>query len=286
MTTTQPTASLVLSGNTLRIRGDGPIAASFNKDMVRRLFALPSVTNFWSPTDVRPLLAGNLLSRLTKQAYDSMLKVIASDNELKVAYEAKCKSFAAYAHPSTGVWPDDYDGLMVLETIPVDLPFLMAITWFIDGSIKLSALQDVRGITLTEEEFLEGYGKTFREYCETRLPMAIEKCQRALSLIAVENPTKATVTFINRKSDVEKKAIVFWQSDQIEQYLGRHELSHIASDEVKDEDKSPGLKAVRLAANSVEAPVQPRIGEKPCPMCAEMVKAAAKKCRHCGHLFE
>ncbi len=46
------------------------------------------------------------------------------------------------------------------------------------------------------------------------------------------------------------------------------------------------VEAVRQAANTVEKPVEASMGEKTCPMCAESVKAAAKKCKHCGHMFE
>jgi galactose-1-phosphate uridylyltransferase len=46
------------------------------------------------------------------------------------------------------------------------------------------------------------------------------------------------------------------------------------------------VESVKQAANTVEKPVDATMGEKTCPMCAENVKAAAKKCRFCGHLFE
>ena len=46
------------------------------------------------------------------------------------------------------------------------------------------------------------------------------------------------------------------------------------------------VEAVRQAANTIEAPVNATMGEKTCPMCAETIKSAAKKCKHCGHLFE
>ena len=37
---------------------------------------------------------------------------------------------------------------------------------------------------------------------------------------------------------------------------------------------------------SAEAPASESSDEKICPMCAEKVKVAAKKCKHCGHLFD
>lgn len=229
MKSTNPTASLVLSGKTLKIRGEGPIAASFNKDMVRRLFALPNVEAFHGPMNGTGFLSTSILQRLTKQAHASMLEVINSDPELSMEYGHRCRNYAAYANPSSGRWPPS-DGLMVLEAIPVDLPFLLAITWFLDGSVRLSVMNGLETLEFSEVEFSEAYGKTYKEYCEDQLPLAIEKCQRALSLIAVDEPKRAVVTYINRKSEVEKKTMVFWQSDQIDQYLRRHELSHIATD--------------------------------------------------------
>lgn len=223
-------ASLILSGDTLKIQGDDKsfISAAFNKEMVKRLFKLPThpiLLAFSSPS----LTVAHILPRLTKPAYASFLQVINSDPELKTEHAYKVANFAAYAHPTSGEWPTE-DGLMVLETIPVDLPFILYICWRLDGTISLGYMNGASVFIMSPEEFRFMMGKTYREYCEDMLPLAIEKCQRALSLIAVDHPKKAVVSFINKDSAVDKKTMVYWQDDQVDQYLRRNELSHIATD--------------------------------------------------------
>lgn len=227
MTYTGPGATLSLHSNTLRINGNGPISAVFNPEMVRRLFALPPHPKLiWYGEDT--LTAFDVLSRLTKKAMDSFTNTACSNAKLREEYMYKRKNFAAYAHPTTGVWPEP-DRLMVLETIPVDLPFLLYISWMLDGSIMLGYLAEHQ-ISLTPEEFLGAKGKTYKEYCEDGLPLTIDKCQRALSLLAVEVTKKSAVSYINKNSEVEKKTLVYWQDDQIDMYLNRNELSHIATE--------------------------------------------------------
>jgi hypothetical protein len=228
MRNNQPTASLVFSGNTLKVIGQGPIAANFTKDMVKRLFKLRSSRGEYYTYENAGLTAAEIMPRLTKQAYDSFFKVINSDPQLMAEHAFKEKNFAAYAYPTTAKWPP-CDGLMVLEAIPIDLPFLLNLIWMLDGTLWVDCLDGNTVFRSSAAEFAEGYGKSVREYCEERLPISIDACQRALSLVAAE-PTRATVSYINKKSEVEKKTMFFWQPDQIEQYLRRYELSHIATD--------------------------------------------------------
>ncbi len=228
MRNNQPTASLVISGNTLKVTGQGPIAANFNKEMVKRLFKLPAHNAaYWSGADA--LSASSIMPRLTKQAYDSFLKVVQSDPQLTAEHTHKEKHFAAYAYPTTAKWPP-CDGLMVLEAMSIDLPFVTNLIWMLDGTLWVDCMNGNETIRQSDLEFAEGYGKSLKEYCECMLPLAIDRCQRALSLLATEEPKKATVSFINKKSEVEKKTMFFWQPDQIEHYLRRYELSHIATD--------------------------------------------------------
>jgi len=224
----QPTAALIPRGNTLKITGDGPIAANFTKDMVRRLFKLQAspLEPCWS--DRHDPTALEIMPRLTKQAYDSFLHAVHSDPRLSAEHEHKQKHFAAFAHPTTAAWPP-CDGLMVLESIYIGMPFIMNLIWMLDGSLWVDYPWD-SVIRLTETEFAEGYGKTIKEYCEEYMPDRIDQYQRVLSLVAAEGPKRATVSYINKKSEVEKKTMFYWQPDQIEQYLRRHELSHIATD--------------------------------------------------------
>lgn len=222
------TASLVFSRDALKIRGEGPIAAHFNVEMVRRLFTMPSVAAPWHTPD--PALgADSILPRLTKQAHDSLLAAIHSDPDLRAEYARRVQHYAAYAHPSTGRWPCP-DLLMTLEYAIIDLPQLSGIMWSLDGSVTLYVAANNDLLTLTELEFAESVGMTYQAYCELHLPLQIESNQRVLSLLAVERTSRANVTYINAKSEVEQKTMVFWQSDQIDQYLKRHELSHLATD--------------------------------------------------------
>lgn len=222
-----PGATLSLYNSTVRINGVGPISTVFNAEMVRRVFALPPHPDLiWYGEDT--LTAFHILSRLTKPALASFTNAACSNAKLREEYMEKKKNFAVYAHPSTGAWPHP-DNLMVLESIGVDLPFLLYISWMLDGTIMLGYMAD-QTISLTPAEFLAARGKTYREYCEEMLPLHIEKCQRTLALLAVDHPKTSTVSFINKDSAVEKKTMVYWQDDQVEQYLHRNELSHIATD--------------------------------------------------------
>lgn len=228
MADNKPTASLILSGDTLKIQGDGFVSAAFNKEMVKRLFKLPpskTLLEYGSTT----LAASDILTRLTKPAYASFLEVIAADAKLTEEHSTKIADFAAYAHPTSGVWPIE-DGLMVLESVAISLPYILYISWKLDGTIWLGWLTSSDVIDMTPAEFQFMMGKTYREYCEELLPPSIDTCQRALSLIAVDRPKRAVVSFINKNCDVDKKTMVYWQDDQVDQYLRRNELSHIATD--------------------------------------------------------
>lgn len=70
---------------------------------------------------------------------------------------------------------------------------------------------------------------------------AIDKANRALALFSIEAPKQSVVSFINKNSDVEKKTLVYWQDDQIDHYLNRNEMSHIATepDVPKSTDDEP-----------------------------------------------
>ncbi|MFA6132418.1 MAG: hypothetical protein WC869_00225 [Phycisphaerae bacterium] len=229
MKDTKQSAELVLTKTSLKIKGDGKINEIFNRELVQRLFKLPPHRSLvWMGQEVE-LTASDILTRLTKTSYESFRSVLKWNKDLADEHAFKVSNFAAYAHPTSGVWPDD-DGLMVLETIPVDLPYLLYISWRLDGTIGLCMLQDNQTLTMTPEEFRFAWGKTFQEYCEAHLPLTIEKCQRALALIAIQALKKAVVSYINKDSAVEKKTMIYWQADQIDQYLHRNALSHIITE--------------------------------------------------------
>ena len=220
-------AELLLTDTSLKIVGDGPIHTPFTAEMVRRLFKLPSHPALvWYGEAT--ITAFDVLSRRSKESSASFDRVVSQSPELRKEHEYKLKHFAAYAHPTTGTWPDS-DALMVLETIPVDLPFLLFISWMMDGRIRLGYVGE-NLVQMTPEEFQASMGRNYREYCEEQLPLGIDKAQRALALLAIESPKKSVVSFINKYSDVEKKTLVYWQDDQIDMYLTRNELSHIATE--------------------------------------------------------
>jgi len=223
------TAKLTLNNDHLNIvGGKGLIDAAFTPEMVRRLLALPPAPDLiWYGQTT--LTAFDILSRLSKAAWASLNSTVAQNEDLRTRYARAVKNFAAFAHPTTARWPA-CDNLMVLETVAVDLPFLLYISWQLDGSIMLGRAEGADVVSMTPEEFLFAKGKTFREYCEEQLPLAIDKCQRALTLIAVETPKASAVSFINKDSAVEKKRFVYWQADQIDQYMHRNELSLIATE--------------------------------------------------------
>lgn len=219
-------ANLICTDTSLQIVGDGPITTTFTAEMIRRLLKLPSHPDLiWhgEPT----ITAFDILSRLDKAAAASITSILKWEPKLREDYEHKEKHFAAFAHPTTGVWPDD--SLMVLETILVDLPFMLFVSWRMDGSIRIG-MTGSRIDTMTAEEFQAAMGKTYREYCELHLPLYIERSKRALALLAIETPKKSVVSFINKNSAFEKKTMVYWQDDQIDMYLNRNELSHISTE--------------------------------------------------------
>ncbi len=54
-------------------------------------------------------------------------------------------------------------------------------------------------------------------------------------------------------------------------------------DDVARAEERANLAAVAATRNEPAAPVEP---SKTCPNCAEIVKEAARTCRHCGYSFE
>lgn len=227
MTQTPPQAFLTVTSSGLKLRGEGPLEVRFTVDLVTKLFDLPTCPDPY--TEAPRLLPSEILRRLSKTSHDSLMSVINTYPKLKATYAKLKANFAVYANPTTGKWPP-LDGLLVLEAIPVDLPYILNLVWLLDGTIRITSLWDRETIIQTEDEFLSMHGKTFRAYCQSRIPLYVERYGRVLELIKHMTPTKAKVTYINRNSEVENKTVIFWQSDQIDQYLRRHELSHIATD--------------------------------------------------------
>lgn len=219
-------AELILTDTSLNIVGSGPITTTFNAEMVRRLFKLPSHPDLIWYGD-RTITAHDILSRLSKESAASVYRAASWHPELRKEHEYKLKNFAAFAHPSRGRWPDE--SLMVLETIAVDLPFLLWISWKMDGSVMLAYHGEVI-MLVSPVEFQTSMGKTYREYCEEQLPIGISQAKRALDLLAIESPKTSVVSFVNKDSAIEKKTIVYWQDDQIDMYLNRNELSHISTE--------------------------------------------------------
>lgn len=222
-------ASLVLVNGSLKFAGgDGAISAQFDKKMAEALLNLPpsySLCPYSAPT----MTASGILTRLSKPSYDSFRAVVGSDDKLKARYEYMAANFAAYAHPKSGKWPAE-DGLMCLESLPVDLPWLFYVAWKLDGSITLGHLVDAEVEQMTPAEFEYMHKRTYVEYCLEKIPQKMEVCQRALSILAVPAPKLAQVTFINKSGSVETKKMHYWQPDQVEEYLHRNEMSHIATE--------------------------------------------------------
>jgi|GEM_PF-5550303 len=231
-----PDATLTLTNGTLQVHGKGKIATRFNKEMIWRIFELSPHRFLQWMTRTPTLAASDILRALTPKSYESFLEVIHSDPVLTEQYEFKVKNFAAYAHPQTGEWPDE-DNLLVLEYIPIDLPYLLSLTWMLDGRLLAGVLDHYTGriYTLTEEEFRTAYGKSIQDYVAPLLPASVEKSNRAMELLAVPKPKKCSVSFINQKESVEKKTMVVWLDDQIERYLQQHELSFIGTDIIDDQ---------------------------------------------------
>ena len=220
-------AHLVVTSSGLEIVGQGQIEGDFTRQLVHALFALPTALDLYSASPC--LLPSDVLRQLSEDSLRSFAETVEADPKLKSTYEDLKKNFAVYAFPALGRWPP-LDNLLVLEALPIDLPFVMSIVWLLDGTLRIISNYNNAELVQTEAEFLSATGKTLQVYCQSHIPSNIERYNRALELLGRAKPTRAKVTFINQDSQVDNKTIVYWQSDQIDQYLRRRDLSHIATD--------------------------------------------------------
>lgn len=225
------TASLAYHGNTLKICGKGPISVRFGKRMAKRLLELPSHPDliWYAECYGVGLTAFDILSRLSKDSFDSLRLAVSRDPDLQAEWDFRVENYAAFAHPTVGKWPD-VDDSSVLETISVDLPFLSFIVYIKDGTVRLGTSREDNLIILTPVEFHSAYGKPYNQYCKTYLPLVIERHQLALSNMASGKPTKSVVSFIDKNFVVDKQTIAYWQEDQLKQYLHQHGLALLDKD--------------------------------------------------------
>lgn len=216
-----PTPSLTFSGRGLKLSNNGPITVSFSPEMVRRLFHLvPHPSLIWYGQ--RTLTAFDILQKLTPASLESFHKVLKQSPTLADEYKAKVQSFAAYAYPKTGEWPDDDDS--VLEVVPLAMPYIKALSCYIDGSLRFSCdCNDSAGFRLlTDAEFHIAKGQSATTYLTTMLPLTLEAGQHVMELLNTKTLTQVDVTYADENNRIASRRITYRTPIQLEFFLNRH----------------------------------------------------------------
>lgn len=231
-------ASLILDASSLKIVGEGRIAASFTTQSAKALLALPpdrKLCRFGQPA---LLYASDILQRLTTDSLASFFTACTKDAELMKQLTHKRENYASFANPSTGLWGLQHDQTLVLDMILVGQSYISCICWLITGRVLYLTDGTMDTIEHTEVEFSEAYGIDPVNHLRQFLPISINNCTRALNIIENCKPHKAMVSFIDKKSStVDRKAITFWQPEQVDMYLNRQDCDKIGTDQLDPADE-------------------------------------------------
>ena len=220
--TQKPAAtSLTFSGRGLKLLNNGPITVSFSPEMIRRVFRLvPHPSLIWYGP--RTLTAFDILQKLTPASTESFHSVLKQSPALAEEYKAKVQSFAAYAYPKTGEWPEDDNS--VLEVIPLAMPYIKALSCYIDGGLRFSCdCNDSAGFRLlTDAEFHVAKGQSASTYLTTMLPLSLEAGQHVMELLNVKTPQQVDVTYADENNHIASRRITYRIPSQLDYFLRRH----------------------------------------------------------------
>jgi hypothetical protein len=192
--------------------------------MIKRIFRLiPHPSMIWHGQ--RSLTVFDIFPRLTQTSIDSFNAVLDSCPSLLEDYDIKVNTLAAYAHPKTGCWPDDDDS--ILEVVPLSLPYIKAVSCYIDGTLRFSCdcNEASRFRLFSAEEFHIAKGQSVHSYLTSMLPLSIQAAQHVLDIMNTTTVTQVDVTYADANHCIGNKRISYWTPLQLDYFFRRNHLT-------------------------------------------------------------